>query len=117
MSEGQSAVVSHQSSEGLPATEGVDPRYLHLDEWPSLVALDALLEAQMAAVAAVRPALPAMARAAEAASERLRRGGRLIYSVQELPGASACRTARSCRQPSIGRRENSGFSWQAAKWR
>jgi N-acetylmuramic acid 6-phosphate etherase len=79
MSEGQSSVVSHQSSEGLPATEGVDPRYLHLEEWPSLVALDVLLEAQMAAVAAVRPALPAMARAAEAAAERLRRGGRLIY--------------------------------------
>jgi N-acetylmuramic acid 6-phosphate etherase len=43
------------------------------------VALDALLEAQMAAVAAVRPALPAIAHAAEQAAERLRRGGRLIY--------------------------------------
>jgi N-acetylmuramic acid 6-phosphate etherase len=63
----------------LPATEGVDPRYLALEEWPSGVALDALLEAQLAAVAAVRPALPAIAQAAEAAAERLRRGGRLIY--------------------------------------
>jgi N-acetylmuramic acid 6-phosphate etherase len=52
---------------------------LALDEWPMAVALDALLEAQMAAVAAVRPALPEIARAAEAAAERLRRGGRLIY--------------------------------------
>ncbi len=66
-------------SDTLPTTEGVDPRYLALDEWPSAVALDALLEAQMAAVAAVRPALPDIARAAEAAAERLRRGGRLIY--------------------------------------
>jgi N-acetylmuramic acid 6-phosphate etherase len=66
-------------SETLPTTEGADPRYLGLDEWPSAVALDALLEAQMAAVAAVRPALPQIARAAEAAAERLRRGGRLIY--------------------------------------
>jgi N-acetylmuramic acid 6-phosphate etherase len=67
-------------SDTLPTTEGVDPRYLGLDEWPTTVALDALLEAQMAAVAAVRPALPAIARAAEAAAEKLRRGGRLIYA-------------------------------------
>ena len=63
----------------MPATERVDPRYLALDEWPSAVALDALLEAQMSAVAAVRPALSAIAAAAEAAVERLRSGGRLIY--------------------------------------
>jgi len=63
----------------LPATEGIDPRYIGLEEWPSEVALDALLEAQMAAVAAVRPALPAIAAAAEAAAMRLNRGGRLIY--------------------------------------
>ena len=66
-------------SDALPSTEGVDPRYLKLDEWPSVVALDALLEAQMAAVAAVRPALPAIAAAAEAAAARLAVGGRLIY--------------------------------------
>jgi N-acetylmuramic acid 6-phosphate etherase len=66
-------------SDTLPTTEGVDPRYLTLDEWPTAAALDALLEAQMSAVAAVRPALPHVARAAEAAAERLRRGGRLIY--------------------------------------
>lgn len=71
--------MSEDRPAGLPATEGVDPRYLGLDEWPSLVALEALLEAQMAAVAAVRPVLPALAKAAEAAAERLRRGGRLIY--------------------------------------
>ncbi len=63
----------------LPTTEGVDPRYLALDEWPSGVALDALLEAQLSAVAAVRPALPAIAAAAEAAAARLRGTGRLIY--------------------------------------
>jgi N-acetylmuramic acid 6-phosphate etherase len=63
----------------LPATEGVDPRWLDLHAWPSATALDALLESQMAAVAAVRPALPAIAAAAEAAAARLRGGGRLIY--------------------------------------
>ncbi len=64
----------------LPATEITDPRYLDLAEWPSEVALDALLEAQLAAVAAVRPALAAIAAAADAAATRLRSGGgRLIY--------------------------------------
>ncbi len=64
----------------LPATEGTDPRYLHLAEWPSEVALDALLEAQLAAVAAVRPALTAIAAAADEAATRLRStAGRLIY--------------------------------------
>jgi N-acetylmuramic acid 6-phosphate etherase len=64
----------------LPATEGIDPRYLGLEEWPSNVALDALLEAQLSAVAAIRPALPAIAAAAEAAAHRLRQNGRLIYA-------------------------------------
>jgi len=64
----------------LPATEGTDPRYIGLEEWPPETALDALLEAQMAAVAAVRPALPAIAAAAEQAAHRLRQGGRLIYA-------------------------------------
>lgn len=63
----------------LPATEAADPRYLLLDQWPPAAALDALWEAQMAAVAAVRPALPAIAAAACAAADRLRAGGRLIY--------------------------------------
>ncbi len=64
----------------LPSTEGTDPRYLDLAEWPSAVALDALLEAQLAAVAAVRPALAALAAAADEAATRLRHStGRLIY--------------------------------------
>ena len=63
----------------LPATEAADPRYRDLDTWPTAVALDALLEAQLSAVAAVRPALPAIAAAADAAAARLRTAGRLIY--------------------------------------
>ena len=63
----------------LPVTEGCDPRYLALDEWPGPTAALALWEAQMAAVAAVGPALPAIAAAAEAAAVRLRIQGRLIY--------------------------------------
>ena len=63
----------------LPTTEACDPRMMALDEWPALVAANALWEGQMAAVAAVRPALPSIAAAAEAAASRLRRTGRLIY--------------------------------------
>jgi N-acetylmuramic acid 6-phosphate etherase len=64
----------------LPATESTDPRYLTLEQWPSETALNALFEAQLAAVAAVGPALPAIAAAAQAAAARLRTGGRLIYA-------------------------------------
>lgn len=66
-------------SDSLPRTECVDPRTLDLDTWPTLTALHALWEGQMAAVAAVRPALIAISAAAEAAASRLRRNGRLIY--------------------------------------
>ena len=52
---------------------------LALDEWPALVAANALWEGQLAAVSAVRPALTAIAAAAEAAASRLRGTGRLIY--------------------------------------
>lgn len=73
MSEAASAAAA------LPATEGADPRYLGIAEWPSETALHALLEAQMSAVASIRPALPALACAADAAAARLRVAGRLIY--------------------------------------
>lgn len=60
-------------------TESISPRYVDLDSWPSVEALEAMLEAQMAAVAAVRPALPDLARAADAAAARLGVDGRLVY--------------------------------------
>jgi N-acetylmuramic acid 6-phosphate etherase len=66
-------------SDTLPHTEHADPRTLDLDTWPTLTALNALWEGQMAAVAAVRPALTAISAAAEAAASRLRGNGRLIY--------------------------------------
>ena len=63
----------------LPATEAVDLRMRDLDRWPTLTAVHALWEGQMAAAAAVRPAMPAIAAAAEDAACRLRGAGRLIY--------------------------------------
>ena len=76
-----------------PATEGVDPRYRGLDAWPVSAALDAIWEAQLAAVAAVRPALPALAEAAEAAADALRGGGRLIYVGAGASGRLAAQDA------------------------
>jgi N-acetylmuramic acid 6-phosphate etherase len=61
------------------ATEGVSPRYLDLDVWPTAEAVSALYEAQLSAVAAVGPALGAIAAAVEAAGSRLSNTGRLIY--------------------------------------
>lgn len=73
----------------LPPTETTDPRYRDLDAWDPAVALDAMLESQLAAVAAVRGALPAIAAAAEAAVAALHRGGRLIYAGAGTSGRIA----------------------------
>ncbi len=61
------------------ATEDVSARFADLDGWPTRDAVDAMYEAQLAAVAAVRPALGVIAAAAEAGAEALGRGGRLVY--------------------------------------
>ncbi len=61
-------------------TEGISPRYLDLDLWPTIDGLKAMHEGQIAAVTAIGPALPALAAAVDAAASRLRKGGRLIYA-------------------------------------
>ena len=63
-----------------PPTEAVSDRYRGLDAWPSAEMLQALWEAQAAAVAAVHPALPSIEAACIAAHPRLARGGRLAYA-------------------------------------
>jgi N-acetylmuramic acid 6-phosphate etherase len=63
----------------LPATEAIAARYRELDAWDSGAILEAMWEAQLAAVAAVHAALPAIAAAADAAVPRLGRAGRLVY--------------------------------------
>jgi N-acetylmuramic acid 6-phosphate etherase len=64
----------------LPATESISARYRELDAWNPATILEALWEAQLAAVAAVRAALPAIEAAAAASVPLLARGGRLVYS-------------------------------------
>jgi N-acetylmuramic acid 6-phosphate etherase len=61
-------------------TEDVSARFADLDGWPTRDAVDAMFEAQLAAVAAVRPALAAIADAADEAAAALHRGGRLVYA-------------------------------------
>lgn len=61
-------------------TETTDPRYREIDRWPTETAVEAMLEAQLAAIAALKSQTGAMAAAVEAAAERLRRGGRIAYA-------------------------------------
>jgi len=63
----------------MTTTETVSSRFATLEDWPSTDLVEAIVEGQLAAVAAVRAAGPALARAIDAASERLARGGRLVY--------------------------------------
>ncbi|MFT3977579.1 MAG: N-acetylmuramic acid 6-phosphate etherase, partial [Sphingomonas bacterium] len=57
-------------------TEIIDPRYVDVDSWPTEIAVEAMLEGQMAAVAAIKAQVRAIAGAAEAAAARLGDGGR-----------------------------------------
>ncbi len=60
-------------------TETLDPRYIDLDLWPTELAVQAMLEGQMAAIAAIQSQTVAIARAADAAAARLGDTGRLIF--------------------------------------
>ncbi|MDF7777379.1 N-acetylmuramic acid 6-phosphate etherase, partial [Sphingomonas sp. AOB5] len=61
------------------STETIDPQYADLDLWPTERAVEAMLDGQIAAVMALKGQSGAIAAAADAASERLRRSGRLVY--------------------------------------
>ena len=60
-------------------TERVSARYLDIETWPTIDALDAMLEGQIAAAAAVRATLPALAAAVDAAAAAISTTGRLVY--------------------------------------
>ncbi|NYT39192.1 N-acetylmuramic acid 6-phosphate etherase [Sphingomonas sp. R-74633] len=62
------------------STETTDPRYREIDRWPTETAVEAMLEAQLAAIAALKSQTAPMAAAINAAAERLRRGGRIAYA-------------------------------------
>jgi N-acetylmuramic acid 6-phosphate etherase len=60
-------------------TESLNPRFTDIDSWPTVEAVDAMFEGQMAAVASIKSQTALIAAAAEAAAARLAHGGRLIY--------------------------------------
>jgi len=61
------------------ATEAIDPRYEDLDQWPTAIAVEAMVEGQLAAIASLRSLTRPIAAAAEAAGQRLGQTGRLVY--------------------------------------
>ncbi|MCC2978544.1 MULTISPECIES: N-acetylmuramic acid 6-phosphate etherase [unclassified Sphingomonas] len=71
------------------STEQVDPRYVSIDCWPSVSAVEAMLEGQMAAIAAIKSQVATIASAAEAAARRLGATGRLIYAGAGTSGRVA----------------------------
>ncbi len=71
------------------STELISQRYADLDLWPTRDAVEAMLEAQLAAAAAVQAASEAIASAADAAAARLAQGGRLIYAGAGTSGRLA----------------------------
>lgn len=70
-------------------TERASPRYAGLDLWEPGEILDAMIEAQLAAVAATRAARPALERAAVAMEARIRYRGRLVYAGAGTSGRLA----------------------------
>jgi N-acetylmuramic acid 6-phosphate etherase len=70
-------------------TERTSPRFSGIDSWEPRDALDAMIEAQFAAVAAVRAARGAIERATRALEARLRERGRLIYAGAGTSGRLA----------------------------
>src|SRR5688572_8444172 len=70
-------------------TERASPRYSGIDLWSPGDILDALIEAQFAAVAATRAARASLERAALAMEVRIRFRGRLVYAGAGTSGRLA----------------------------
>ena len=63
----------------MATTETVNPRFEDIDVWPTVDAVEAMLEGQLTAIAAIKSQTQRIADASDASAERLARGGRLIY--------------------------------------
>lgn len=71
------------------STETADPRFADVERWPTLSAVEAMLEGQLAAIASLKGQTGSIAAAAEDAAARLRRGGRLVYAGAGTSGRLA----------------------------
>lgn len=75
---------------GIMSTEDLDPHFIDLDRWTSLVAVSAMIEGQFAAIGAVQGAASALAGAVDEAALRLQDGkGRLVYAGAGTSGRVA----------------------------
>ncbi len=63
----------------MATTESASPRFTDIETWPTVEAIDAMLESQFSALACIKAQVPLIAAASEAGAARLKRGGRLIY--------------------------------------
>ena len=63
----------------MPNTESLNPRFSDIDSWPTIEAVEAMLEGQMSAIASIKSQTQQISEAAEAAAARLQNGGRLVY--------------------------------------
>jgi N-acetylmuramic acid 6-phosphate etherase len=70
-------------------TEFRDPRFADIDVWPTVQAIETMLEGQIEALQSIRAATHAIAGAAEASATRLSSGGRLIYTGAGTSGRVA----------------------------
>lgn len=63
----------------MPNTESLNPRFADIDSWPTIEAVEAMLEGQMSAIASIKSQTLQISAAADAAAVRLQKGGRLVY--------------------------------------
>ncbi len=73
----------------MSTTEEQDPRFADIDTWPTIDAVNAMLEGQIEALQAIRNASDAIAIAADASATRLAAGGRLVYAGAGTSGRVA----------------------------
>jgi hypothetical protein len=73
----------------MPNTESLNPRFSDIDSWPTIEAVEAMLEGQMSAIASIKSQTQQISEAAEAAAAEVHGADRRqvhvdVSDVQEL---------------------------------
>lgn len=79
-----------------PATEGRNPRTLHIDEWSPLEVVEAINEEDRQVAKAVSQELPVIAQVVEKVIDAFQQGGRLIYIGAGTSGRLGVLDASEC---------------------
>jgi N-acetylmuramic acid 6-phosphate etherase len=77
----------------VSTTEAASPRYADIDSWSAAELVEGIIASQLEGLEAVRIAAPQITAAIEAATARLERGGRLIYTGAGTSGRIATQDA------------------------